>query len=207
MDIEKKEYNTQSLSFSNTLPPPPPYTTSSTTNGPQTLSVNYLHWNSSILITDQTGQQLYSTHRSRCSSNMEVTNQTGQPIGTSKTSKLTSQIDINMQNTATGESSFEMHNSAGILGGSPKFTSPAFGGQEMVWKNTAMSRKIIYTLIDGNGNAIAKFESDPKSCIGTLEVTGEMGGQERLDEAVVTLMALLVRKLKNIQASYIAAVT
>lgn len=112
-----------------------------------------------------------------------------------------------MQNTATGESTFELHNSAGVLGGSPKYTSPAFAGQEVTWKNKGMSRKIIYTLIDGNGVAIANFESDPRNKIGKLEITGEISGEERLNEVVVTLLALLVRKLKNIQAGYIAAIT
>lgn len=205
MDIEKKEYDTQA--FSNTLSPPPPYTTIFTTNGPQSLSVNYGNWNFSIIITDSNGQQLYASHRSRCSSHLEVTNQNAQLIGHSKISRLSSQIDVVMRNTATGESTFEMHNSAGILGGSPKYTSPAFGGQEVTWKNTGMSRKIIYTFIDGSGVAVARFESDPASKIGKLEITEETVGEERLNEMVVTLLALLVRKLKNIQASYIAAVT
>lgn len=206
MDIEKKEYNPQS--FSNTISsPPPPYSNFSTSGGAQTLAVNYLNWNSSIIITDSTGQQLFTSHRSRCSSRLEVTNQNGQLIGHVKGSKLTSQIDVNMQNTATGESAFEIHNSAGILGGSPKYTSPAFARQEVTWKNKGMSRKIIYTLIDGNGMAIANFESDPKNKIGKLEITADVSTDERLNEVVVTLLALLVRKLKNIQASYIAAVT
>lgn len=100
-----------------------------------------------------------------------------------------------------------MHNSAGVLGGSPKYTSPAFGGQELTWKNKAMSRKIIYTLIDGSGTAIANFESNPSNQVGKLELTEAIFGEEKLNEVVVTLMALLVRKLKNIQAGYIAAVT
>lgn len=104
-------------------------------------------------------------------------------------------------------SSFEMHNSAGVLGGSPKFTSPAFEGQEVTWKNKGMSRRIIYTLIDGRGVAVANFESDPKSRIGRLEISGEVVSEEMMNEIVVTLLTLLVRKLKNIQAGYIAAVT
>lgn len=205
MDVEKKEFNTQS--FSNTISPPPPYSNSSTSASAETLDVNYLYWNNSITITDSNNRRLFESHRSRCSSRLEVANQNGQLIGHAKTSRMTSQIDVAMQNTATGESAFEIHNSAGILGGSPKYTSPAFGGQEMIWKNKAMSRKIIYTLIDGNGMAIANFESDPKYKIGKLEITGEVSTDERLNEVVVTLLVLLVRKLKNIQASYIAAVS
>lgn len=205
MSIEKNEYNAQA--FSNTIPPPPPYSTLPTSDTPQTLAINYGNWSFSITVTDPNGRTLFSSHRTRGSTRLEVTNQNEQTIGYSKRSRISSQIDVVMYNAVTGESAFEMHNSAGILGGSPKYTSPAFSGHEVTWKNTGMSRKIIYTLIDGSGVAVARFESDPASRIGRLELTGEIIGEERLNEVMVTLLTLLVRKLTNIEASYIAAVT
>ena len=101
---------------------------------------------------------------------------------------------------------FEIHNSRSVLGGSPKYKSPAFGGNEMVWKNKAMSSKIIYDLIGSDGVALAKFQSDPRSKIGKLEI-GEITGEERINEVVVTLLTLLHRKMRCIQAGVIAAIS
>lgn len=107
----------------------------------------------------------------------------------------------------TGNIPFEIHNTMGVFGGSPRYTSPAFDGEEVTWKNTAMSSKIIYTLIDGKGRSIARFDSNRKTQIGKLELMDEVSGEEKLNEIAVTLLTLLHRKMRAIEASYIAAVT
>lgn len=94
-----------------------------------------------------------------------------------------------------------------IMVGSPRYTSPAFGGQVMTWKNKAMSNKILYTLIDEQGLGLAKFESSPKTRIGKLELADTVTTEDQLSEIAVTLLTLLERKLRAIQISYIAAVT
>lgn len=198
MDIKKHE----ALSFSNSLPPPPAY---STTSGSQTYDVDYRNWRYNILIRDSTGQPLFDAAGHRCSTRLEITDRNNQIIGTSKRSQMSSKIEVSM--TSPTPSAFEMHNSLSIMGGSPKYTSPAFGGAEMTWKNDAMSTKIMYTLIDGRGMSIAKFTSNRRTQIGKLELMDDVAGEERLNEVAVTILTLLHRKLRNIQASYIAAVT
>lgn len=180
---------------------PPPYLDATSS---VTFTVDYAGWKRSTTILDPTGQPLYASHSSSSwSTRLEISNKQGQLVGASKSSSLSSKIDVQLSNPSQ---SFDMHNSASIFGGSPGYTSPAFGGK-VVWKNKAWSNKIIYTLIDDKGMGVARFESNPKTKVGTLELTREAAGQQRLDEIVVTLVTLLHRKLRNIEASYIAAVS
>lgn len=180
---------------------PPPYLDATSS---VTFTVDYAGWRRSTTILDPTGQPLYSSHTSSSwSTRVEVSNKQGQLVGSSKSSSLSSKIDVQLTNQAH---SFDIHNSASIFGGSPGYTSPAFGGK-VVWKNKALSNKIIYTLIDDKGMGVAKFESNPRTKIGTLELTHEAVGQQRLDEIVVTLLTLLHRKLRNIEAGTLAAIT
>ena len=99
-----------------------------------------------------------------------------------------------------------MHNSLGVMGGSPKYHSPSFDGTDVTWRNKAMSTKIVYDLLDGRGTTYAKFQSNPKTKIGTLEL-GDVTDEDCINEIVVTLVSLLARKLRNIEMSYLAAVT
>lgn len=70
-----------------------------------------------------------------------------------------------------------------------------------------MSTRIIYTLVDNKGMGVAKFESDPRTQIGKLELTHEAVEEQRLNEIAITLLTLLHRKMRNIEASWVAAVT
>lgn len=195
--MSEKEYGIQS--FSNSLPQPPAY---STPSGSQTYEVDYGNWNRRITILDLTGQELFTAKGHGCRTELEFTDRNGNPVGTSTRSKISSRIDISM----TGNIPFEIRNTMGFFGGSPKYTSPAFGG-EVTWKNTAMSSKIMYTLIDGKGCAIAKFESNWRTQIGKLELTDEVAGEEKMNEVAVTILTLLHRKLRAIQSATYAAVT
>lgn len=195
----QKEYEVKSFSNSLEPPPPPAY---STPHGSQIFDVDYVNWRRSITILDPTGGPLFTSAGHRCKTDLEFTDRNGRVIGTSTRSKLSSRIDVSM----TGQIPFEVHNTVGVLGGSPKYTSPAFDGEEVIWKNTAMSSKIIYTLIDGKGRSIARFESNRKTKIGKLELMDEVAGAERLNEVAVVLLTLLHRKMRAIEASYYAAV-
>ena len=200
MDI-KKDVKTRILTD---IDFPPPY---SSTTGSQTLDVHYRHWGSHVVVTDSAGQELFvSQARSCTSTRLEILNRNKQLIGTSKCNDFTSKITIQMDTGAGLDRAFEIHNSRSVLGGSPKYKSPAFDGNEMVWKNKAMSSKIIYDLIGSDGVALAKFQSDPRSEIGKLQI-GEITGEERIDEVVVTLLTLLHRKMRCIQAGLIAAIS
>lgn len=179
---------------------PPPYLDASSV---LTLDVDYAGWRRSTTILDPTGQALFKSHSSSsCSTRLEVSNNRGQLVGTSKSSNFSSKIDVNLNDSGN---SFEIHNSASIFGGSPGYTSPAFNGGKVVWKNKAWSQKIIYTLIDEKGQGVAKFESNPRTMIGKLELTQEAVGEQRINEVVVTLLTLLHRKLRNIQGAWVAA--
>ena len=171
------------------------------------LDVDYKYWRKNISITDSaTGRRLYSLGVDCRHSLLSAINEYGQAIGSSKVHSWSSRIDVQMTSTKDVSTTFDMRN-RGILGGSPYYTSPAFDGQEMTWKNKAMSRKIIYTLIDGQGMALANFESDWKTKIGKLEVLPSITEEERVHEIVVTLLALLYRKLLSIQIATTTAVT
>lgn len=199
MDM-KKEYEVES--FSNSIPSqqPPAY---STTYGSQIYEVDYVGWRRNIVILDPTGRPLFTATGHRCKADMEFADANGRVIGTTTRSKLSSRIDVAM----TGQIPFEIHNTMGVLGGSPKYTSPAFGGEEVIWKNTAMSSKILYTFIDGKGRSIARFESNWKTKIGKLELMDEVQGSEQWNELAVTLLTLLHRKLRAIETSTIAAIS
>lgn len=181
---------------------PPPYLDATSS---QTFTVDYAHWRRHISILDPTGQPLFTSHSpSSYSTRLEISNNHGQVIGTSRSSNLTSKINVHLTNPAQ---SFEIHNSASVFGGSPGYTSPAFNSEKVVWKNKAMSSRIIYTLVDNKGMGVAKFESDPRTQIGKLELTHEAVEEQRLNEIAVTLLTLLHRKMRNIEASWVAAVT
>ena len=138
MDI-KKEFETQiptDLDYA-----PPSY---SSATGSQILDVHYRHWRSHIVISDSAGQELFVSQARSCgSTRLEILNRNKQLIGSSKSNDLTAKITIEMNTGAGSDRAFEIHNSRSVLGGSPKYKSPAFGGNEMVWKNKAMSSKII----------------------------------------------------------------
>lgn len=181
---------------------PPPYLDSSSV---LTLTVDYAAWRRGSTILDPTGQAIFTSHTNGSySTRLEVSNNRGQLIGTSKSSNWSSKIDVNLPGTGQD---FEIHNSGSVFGGSPGYTSPAFNGAKVVWKNKAWSMKIIYTLIEGNGQAVARFESNPKTQLGKLELTSEAvaGGDQRMNEIVVTLLTLLQRKLRNIRQAEIGA--
>ena len=105
------------------------------------------------------------------------------------------------------ENTFEITNDKILELGSPRYTSPAFDGQRMEWKNKARSKNINYTLIDGQGLALARFESDAKTKIGRLEIVDAVTEDAKTNEIVVTLLTLLVRKLTTIEVGTIVAVT
>lgn len=179
---------------------PPPYLDATSS---QIYTVDYANWRRSVSILEPTGQPIFTTHSpGPCCTRLEISNNHGQVIGTSKSSNWSSKVDVQILHPAQ---SFEMHNSGSVFGGSPEYTSPAFNSQKVVWKNKAMSRRIIYTLVDSKGQGVARFESDPKSKFGKLELTHEAVEEQRLNEIVVTLMTLLHRKLRNIRSSEIAA--
>lgn len=181
---------------------PPPYLDTSSV---MTFEVDYAGWKRYTTIRDPTGQAIFTSHTpSSCSTRLQVEDNRGQTIGSSKSSNLSSKIDVNMNDSGK---SFDIHNSASIFGGSPGYTSPAFNSAKVVWKNKAWSTKIIYTLIDGNGQAVARFESNWRTQIGKLELTHEAVSEQRINEVVVTLLSLLHRKLRNIEMANYAAVS
>lgn len=100
--------------------------------------------------------------------------------------------------------SFKTHTGK-MFGGSPKFDSQAFGGQRMTWKNKAMSSKIVYTLIDERGLALAHFESAGMSWkrMGTLQIVNQVTEEKQVDEIVVTVLTLLYRKLTEMNLAAI----
>ena len=202
----KKQYETQIPS--DPITAPPPYSSAS---GSETFDVHYRDWKNNIVVTNSAGQEVFTLNGRSSSVRLEIVNRNKQVIGYSKSSSLSSKIHVEITNATGASRAIEIQNSNCIWGGSPRYTSPAFDGREVTWKNKAMSTKIIYTLIDGRGTAVAKFQSDPWTKIGKLEITDEVTGEDRLNEVAVTLLSLLHRKLKNIQTSeavaLVAAVT
>ena len=77
----------------------------------------------------------------------------------------------------------------------------------MEWNNKAKSRNIIYILIDGQGLALARFENDPKTKNGRLEIINAVTEDVQINEIVVTLLTLFVRKLTTIEVGTIVAIT
>lgn len=189
--------------------PPPSYAYASSTGN--VYDVHYRNWRSDIWISkEHSTEPLYTLTGKYCLSNRpcEITNsQTGQTIGTTKIHTMSSKIDVDMSSGSSNES-FEIKNDKKLCGiGSPRYTSPAFG-DVVTWRNTAMSSKIIYTLIGADGMGMAKFESNRKTKIGRLEILSEaVLEQGRLEEVMVTLLTILRRKMAAIEASYIAAVS
>lgn len=194
-DIKHKEFESQTSYESSRdehTPPPPPY---SKLAGHQVFEVHYNEWKSHIYIRDDRGTQLFTAIRERASPRVEVTDRNGNMVGKSKASSMTTKITVELFNTAGSQQVFELHNHATV--GSPRYNSPAFGGQQLTWKNKMLSRKILYDLTDDSGKLYVKFESDPKTKIGRLDVSEECMSEDRLNEIVVTLLSLLVRKLRN----------
>lgn len=151
-----------------------------------------------MAVTDlSTGQQLYSLSGGSLGSTLTATNSANVVVGTGRTSCMTTSVTVTMTGAAGGAAgSFETHTGK-LLGGSPKFNSPAFGGQLMTWKNKALSTKINYTLMGEDGLALAKFESAGMKFkkVGKLEIIDAVQDQAQIDEIVVTVLTLLYRKL------------
>lgn len=111
-----------------------------------------------------------------------------------------------MLGARNNDKTFEVRDDRKMLG-SPTYVSSAFSGQQMTWKNKPWSNKIAYTLIDGKGLALAKFESSPKTQVGKLEITKEVSSMEQIDEIALMILTLLRRKLQAAESATIAAVT
>jgi hypothetical protein len=173
--------------------PPPPY---SDVDGLHIFEVHYKDWRSHTYVQDDNGVAIFTGLRESMSSRLEVIDRNGNNVGKSRTSSLSTRIDVELFNTTAPAHTFEIRNHATF--GSPRYPSPTFGGQQMTWKNKMMSKKILFDLMDESGKVYAKFESAPKTKIGRLEITGGCFGEDRLKEVVVTLLTLLIRKLRNI---------
>lgn len=190
--------------------PPPSYTYASSTGN--VYDVHYRSWRSNIFVTQEhSTEPLYTLSGRYCLSNRPCTitnNRTGQAIGTSKIHSMSSKIDIDMNLSKSETShSFEIKNDKLMCIGSPRYTSPSFG-DVVTWRNTALSAKIIYTLVGADGMGLARFESNRRTKIGRLEILSEAGMEEgRIEEVMVTLLTILRRKMAAIEAGYIAAIT
>lgn len=187
--------------FTNDIPPD--YSSSV-----RTMDVFYKNW-MSVIVVSAPGmiQPLYTLSASRCGRQLTILDATDQQIGTSTVHSTTSRIDVECRAENGVTNTFEIKNDKGIIG-SPRYTSPAFGGQQMTWKNKAMSYKIIYTLVDEQGTKLAYFESAPKSKLGRLELLAQGMENDKINEIMVTLLSLLHRKLQTIWTSnYVAIVT
>ena len=168
----------------------------------QIFEVHYANWRHTIMIIDPATNQITYTLSGNRTHN-SITNSQNQNIGTSKTSSMTSKVTVTMSNNST----FDIHNDKFLGFGSPTYTSPALSGQDVIWKNRARSRQIHYTLIDGSGLALAKFEGDVRTKIGKFEIAPGVGlGQNQIEEVVVVLLTLLRRKMRAIQSANSAAV-
>lgn len=166
------------------------------------LDVQYHTWREYITVIDPSTQQVvYKLQGSH--GRFDIFDAEGQLIGATKTSSLSSKIEVEMP----GQAAFQVKNDK-LLGmvGSPRYDSPAFGGQTMTWKNTAMSKNIIYTLIEGKGMALARFESNWKLQTGKLEIVDPSLDSTKMNEVMVLLLTLLRRKLKQIQDATVAAI-
>jgi hypothetical protein len=170
----------------------------STNHGSRTLEVRYHDWKMNMTVNDlSTSQQLYSLAGPCLGGTITCVNSVNVPVGTGRTCLGRSSVTINMTGAAGGTpGTFETHTGK-LIGGSPKFNSPAFGGQFMTWQNKARSTKIIYTLLDQNGLALARFESAGMKWkkVGKLEIVDAVTDEAQVDEIVVTVLTLLYRKL------------
>lgn len=171
------------------------------------IDVHYSNWKKTIIATASgTDQQLYTTNAKNAREHT-ITNASNQIIGSACIHQWRARIDVQTLGSNGAMNDFEINNDKILELGSPRYTSPAFDGQRMEWNNKARAKSIIYTLINGQGLALARFESDPKTKIGKLEVTDAVSGEVQINEIVVTLLALLVRKLTTIEVGTIVAIT
>ncbi|ETN37549.1 uncharacterized protein HMPREF1541_07171 [Cyphellophora europaea CBS 101466] len=175
-------------------------------HGSRTLEVRYHNWSMNMDVIDlATSQQLYTLHGGSLGGTFTCVNNANVVIGTGQTSLMRSNVTVSMTGAAGGiAGTFQTHTGK-LLGGSPKFNSPAFGGQQMTWKNKAMSSKIIYTLLDENGIALARFESAGMKFkkVGKLEIVDAVTDQAQVDEIVVTVLTLLYRKLTEMNSTVV----
>ena len=171
------------------------------------MDVDYKNWRSSITVnTSNVRQPLYTLQAGGCSRHVTFTNGANEGIGTSKIHKWTNRIEVEIQNEQGSNVAFEMGNTK-WFGGSPCYYSPAFNGELVTWKNKAMSSKILYTLIDGQGVSLAHFQSSPRTQIGRLELANIVTEEVKINEIMVTLLTILYRKVQTIQTSAIVAIT
>ncbi|KAL9114413.1 MAG: hypothetical protein Q9227_001494 [Pyrenula ochraceoflavens] len=169
--------------------------------------VHYKDWTTSIIVrVSGTEKQLYTLYGNGCGRQLTVTDASDQQIGLTKIHAISSRIDVETRSESGTRNTFEMRNDKVVVG-SPRYTSEAFAGQVMTWKNKALSSKIIYTLIDGQGTTFAHFESSPKSKVGTMEILNNVAMDDQVNEIVVTLLTLLYRKLQAIRTGTLVAIT
>lgn len=172
------------------------------------LEVHYSDWRHSITVVDPSTQRpVYTLRGHGWHVPYEIFNANGQLIGTTRTSSMSSKIEVDLTGRYGAPVAFNIKNDK-LLGmaGSPRYDSPAFNGQSMTWKNTAMSRNIIYTLVEGRGMALAKFDGDRRRKIGRLELSAPDLDEAGMDEIVVVLLTLLKRKMNAIQKTNVAVV-
>ena len=200
MDLKTKEFEAQAgleVNDSASLTsPPPPYTSST---GPQIFDVDYRVWVSDIYIRSLGGALLFTAHREKASTKVEVRGPDGGLIAASKASSMSTKIHVQIFDRMGSEQAFDIRNHGTF--GSPEYTSPSFGGQNMTWRGKAMSKNVHYDLTDESGKVYVKFESDHKTKVGKLEIMEAYIGEECLNEIAGTLLTLLVRKLRNMNDS------
>jgi hypothetical protein len=161
----------------------------------RTLEVRYTSWDVKIEVLNA-NQTLYRLSGSCLGTELTALNGAGQLIGHGKSSHCRTGVTISLAGNHGATFTTDTGKSFGR--GNPAYVSPAFGGQKMTWKNKAMSTKIIYTLLDERGLALARFESAGMKWKkpGKLEVMEELlADQAKMDEIVVTVMTLMYRKL------------
>jgi hypothetical protein len=164
----------------------------------RTLEVRYTSWDVKIEVIDNTmgGQTLYRLSGSSLGTELTALNGSGQLIGMGKSSHWKTGVSISL--AGNNGATFETSTGKSFGRGSPSYVSPAFGGQKMTWKNKAMSTKIIYTLLDERGMALARLESAGMKWTkpGKLEIMEDlMMDEAKRDEIVVTVLTLMYRKL------------
>jgi hypothetical protein len=151
-------------------------------------------------VTDlSTSTKLYSLSGGCMGGNLTCIDASNTVVGVGRTSCMRTGVNVSMTGAASGVPQYSFDTNTGkMLGmGSPKYVSPAFGGQQMTWKNKAMSTKINYTLVGADGMALARFESAGMKWkkVGRLEIVDAVQDQAQVDEIVVTVLTLLYRKL------------
>lgn len=168
----------------------------------RTLQVPYSEWGLTMEVIDPTvgGQTLYRLSGCNLGTELTALDSKGQLVGVGKSSHCRTSVRISLPAGPHGHGGSTFETSTGKMfgRGSPSYTSPAFGGQRMTWKNKAMSTKILYTLLDESGAALARFESAGMRWgkPGKLEIMEElMLDDAKRDEIVVTVLTLLYRKL------------